>query len=433
MSLVLVALLAVAVLLLQDPGRLPRLLDPLGIRLRVAGTPTAMAQSRPTDPGTSAPSKAPSSLRTPAARPGTSPSASSAAGRSAPQRPGSAQRRSHAASAEVTPAPLRTSRSARPATATRSTDATLATETQPARDSRSAQDTESEALPPIRDPEATRLPAAARPDQLARAAGRPFALDPPLLTFGRAAADGLEQRGSAFYPYGTTAAGQYLLHHGIDISNPLGTPILAVAGGEVIYAGEDVAMQAYGPADEPYPKGFYGRLVLLRHDPTLDDAAIYSLYGHLSQTAVVQRQRVAAGQPIGYVGSAGIALGPHLHLEFRVSGNDYLATVNPDLMLRPLAGLGVIVGRVADPAGRPLHGIDVGLYALDAAGGERWLRQTTTYPAERINPIPGLGENFVFGDVEPGRYVVAATPGGGRLDAEVRVEAGRASGILLKR
>ena len=253
------------------------------------------------------------------------------------------------------------------------------------------------------------------------------------MRFDRAVAGGLEQRGSAFYPYGTTAAGQYLLHHGIDISNPQGTPILAVAGGEVIFAGEDVAMQAFGPTDEPYPAGFYGRLVLLRHDLTLAGAPIYSLYGHLSQTAVDVRQRVAAGQPIGYVGSAGIALGPHLHLEFRAGGSDYFSTVNPDLMLRPLQGLGLIIGRVADPAGRPLHGIDVGLYAIDEAGGERWLRQTTTYPAERINPIPGLGENFVFGDVEPGRYVVAATPGGGRLDAELRVEAGRASGILLKR
>ena len=64
-------------------------------------------------------------------------------------------------------------------------------------------------------------------------------------------------------------------------------------------------------------KGGYGKTIVLRH------GAIYTtLYAHMSRFARGLRrgQRVSQGQTIGYIGSTGLATGPHLHYEFRVRG-----------------------------------------------------------------------------------------------------------------
>jgi murein DD-endopeptidase MepM/ murein hydrolase activator NlpD len=61
----------------------------------------------------------------------------------------------------------------------------------------------------------------------------------------------------------------------------------------------------------------YGNLVELRH---LN--GITTRYGHLRGFArkVHRGARVEQGQVIGYVGSTGLASGPHLHYEFRMNG-----------------------------------------------------------------------------------------------------------------
>jgi murein DD-endopeptidase MepM/ murein hydrolase activator NlpD len=59
------------------------------------------------------------------------------------------------------------------------------------------------------------------------------------------------------YAFGSTAGGRYRVHHGVDIANPSGTPLLAPAEGVVLYAGPDDAAHQYGP----YPN-FYGNLIL---------------------------------------------------------------------------------------------------------------------------------------------------------------------------
>lgn len=84
-------------------------------------------------------------------------------------------------------------------------------------------------------------------------------------------------------------------HYGVDLAAPTGTPVHAVADGSVELAAW---------------KGGYGRYVEIRHDDTYKSG-----YGHLSRIATGLRpgSTVKKGDIIGYVGSTGIATGPHLH------------------------------------------------------------------------------------------------------------------------
>jgi len=50
-----------------------------------------------------------------------------------------------------------------------------------------------------------------------------------------------------------------------------------------------------------------------------------SLYGHMSRKVVNEGQKVKRGELIGYVGSTGMATGPHLHYEVWKNGTK----VNP--------------------------------------------------------------------------------------------------------
>lgn len=91
-------------------------------------------------------------------------------------------------------------------------------------------------------------------------------------------------------------------HRGIDYGAPVGTQVKATGSGTVDFAGR---------------QGAYGNLVIIRHAGDKTTA-----YGHLSgfATGVRRGARVSQGDIIGYVGTTGLATGPHLHYEFRVSG-----------------------------------------------------------------------------------------------------------------
>ncbi|MEO8089598.1 MAG: M23 family metallopeptidase [Gemmatimonadales bacterium] len=91
-------------------------------------------------------------------------------------------------------------------------------------------------------------------------------------------------------------------HEGTDYAARPGTPVLAAGDGVVLRAGW---------------AGGYGNLVELRH---LN--GITTRYGHLRGIArkVHRGARVEQGQIIGFVGSTGLASGPHLHYEFRMNG-----------------------------------------------------------------------------------------------------------------
>ena len=74
-----------------------------------------------------------------------------------------------------------------------------------------------------------------------------------------------------------------------------------------------------------------GFTVVVEHLP-----GVYSLYYHLDGLAVREGQRVSAGDPIGTVGSTGLATGPHLHWEVRAAG----VAVDPDVLVAgPLVSL----------------------------------------------------------------------------------------------
>jgi murein DD-endopeptidase MepM/ murein hydrolase activator NlpD len=91
-------------------------------------------------------------------------------------------------------------------------------------------------------------------------------------------------------------------HQGTDYAANPGTPVMAAGDGVVLRAGR---------------AGGYGNLIELRHRN-----GITTRYGHLRGFARGIRggARVTQGQTIGYVGSTGLASGPHLHYEFRVNG-----------------------------------------------------------------------------------------------------------------
>lgn len=91
-------------------------------------------------------------------------------------------------------------------------------------------------------------------------------------------------------------------HLAIDFAAPYGTPIVAVADGEVIYAKW---------------AGGYGRHVRIQHD-----GDYVSAYAHLQRyaTGIKAGARVTKGQVIGYVGNSGTATGPHLHFALLRAG-----------------------------------------------------------------------------------------------------------------
>ncbi len=91
-------------------------------------------------------------------------------------------------------------------------------------------------------------------------------------------------------------------HKGVDYAAARGTPILASGDGKVSFAGR---------------KGGFGRAIFIQHG-----GRYTTVYGHLNAYAngVRKGKKVKQGQIIGYVGSSGLATGPHLHYEFRVNG-----------------------------------------------------------------------------------------------------------------
>ena len=88
--------------------------------------------------------------------------------------------------------------------------------------------------------------------------------------------------------------------NGIGIEAPLGTPVRAIADGEIMIA---------------EPIGTYGLTVIVQHG-----GGDYTVYGSLQRSSVAKGARVKKGQAIGTVGQADPDMAPHLHFEIRPKG-----------------------------------------------------------------------------------------------------------------
>lgn len=99
--------------------------------------------------------------------------------------------------------------------------------------------------------------------------------------------------------------GRVRRHNGQDLAGRPGTPILATADGEVIFAGRQSG---------------YGNLIKIRHSFGYE-----TFYAHLRNIDVKVGDRVARGDVIGGMGNTGRSTGTHLHYEIRIGGT----AINP--------------------------------------------------------------------------------------------------------
>ena len=107
---------------------------------------------------------------------------------------------------------------------------------------------------------------------------------------------------SLFGPRLHPILGYSRMHQGVDFAAPTGSPVLAAGDGVV---------------EEARWAGGYGRWLKIRHASGLETG-----YAHLSAwaVAITPGARVRQGQVVAYVGSTGLATGPHLHFEVFSAG-----------------------------------------------------------------------------------------------------------------
>ncbi len=89
-------------------------------------------------------------------------------------------------------------------------------------------------------------------------------------------------------------------HRGVDYAGKVGTPVMAAGDGKVIKSAYDK---------------YNGHHVFIQHGEKYT-----TKYLHFTKRAVKYGETVKQGQTIGYLGSTGLASGPHLHYEFLVDG-----------------------------------------------------------------------------------------------------------------
>jgi murein DD-endopeptidase MepM/ murein hydrolase activator NlpD len=128
--------------------------------------------------------------------------------------------------------------------------------------------------------------------------GAPSKLGTVGATINTATARGIAL-GLAPAPGKTAAKGgaAFLMHNGVDLLAPTGTPVLAAANGTVVGAA---------------PNAGYGNWIRIDHAGN-----VATVYGHLSAFApgISPGTKVERGQLIGFVGNTGRSTGAHLHFE----------------------------------------------------------------------------------------------------------------------
>ncbi len=102
-------------------------------------------------------------------------------------------------------------------------------------------------------------------------------------------------------------------HEGADLAAPSGTAVHTVGDGVVKFVGRDAG---------------YGNLVIIDHGH-----GISTRYAHLARFApgLHVGMHLEEGNTLGFVGSTGLATGPHLHFEYRINNR----AVNPMTVALP--------------------------------------------------------------------------------------------------
>jgi murein DD-endopeptidase MepM/ murein hydrolase activator NlpD len=203
----------------------------------------------------------------------------------------------------------------------------------------------------------------------------------------------------ADYRYGGIFFGRNIVHTGVDIPSPEGTPIMAAGPGTVTWTGWGLFRET--PGDETDP---YGLAVAIRHDFGYNDQQLYTIYAHMSAMNVIVGQRVETGEVIGLVGSTGATTGPHVHFEVRLSGNSFFYTYNPELWIAPPQGWGVLAARVMDTKGRIINSFEV---TVQSEQTKRTFAARTYGDGGAINPDPYYNENLVLADLPAGIYKIS--------------------------
>jgi murein DD-endopeptidase MepM/ murein hydrolase activator NlpD len=235
------------------------------------------------------------------------------------------------------------------------------------------------------------------------------------------------------YRFGSTQGKKRDPHHGVELLNRIGTPVLAAADGVVVVAGDDKKV-LYSPY-----YNFYGNLVVIQHNPALDETGsipdfptpIYTLYAHLSEIMVKPGEKVRAGQEIGRVGMTGGATGGHLHFEVRLGENTYAASHNPELWLLPHPDkngqqMGALVGQVFDSLGRPIQVKNIVVEHLTNGSGSSsdWEIYLGSYEEKTLLGRPPWEESFAAGDLPAGWYRITF-PYNGLQRREVQILPGQ--------
>jgi murein DD-endopeptidase MepM/ murein hydrolase activator NlpD len=110
-------------------------------------------------------------------------------------------------------------------------------------------------------------------------------------------------------------------HTGMDFTAPTGTEIYATGNGVI----NSVLSSKRG----------YGNHIVIDHG-----FGYSTLYAHLDRSIVRKGQKVRRGDVIGYVGSTGTSLAPHVHYEVKINGsnvdpvNFYFNDLTPEMYER---------------------------------------------------------------------------------------------------
>lgn len=203
----------------------------------------------------------------------------------------------------------------------------------------------------------------------------------------------------ADYRYGGVFFGRNIVHTGVDIPTPEGTPIMAAGPGTIVWTGWGLFSETPGNETDPY-----GLAVAIRHDFGYNDQQLYTIYAHMSLMNVIMGQHVETGEVIGFVGSTGATTGPHVHFEVRFPHNSFFYTYNPELWIAPPQGWGVLVGRMMDEKGELIQQVNVTVTS-EATGDVFVVR--TYGKGGAVNSDPYYNENLVLGDLPAGIYKIS--------------------------